>query len=112
MTTMSLCGLFLLDTAKRVDHEFQVPVRSSRHTERDAHSDILKMACHLVEEKVARDRERESGDFVNPFNKGAEKIASGYIDNYLKRTEIDNIEHTQDSDSNQRGELDSIYELQ
>ena len=83
MTTMSLCGL---ESAKRVDREFLVPYKSSVHTERDAQGDIIKMAHHLVEEKVANmNREEESTEFnfSNPFHKGAEKIASGYIEKYL-----------------------------
>ena len=54
MTTTSLCGLFLLESAKRVDHEFLVPYKSSVHTEEDAQGDIIKMAHHLVEGKVAK----------------------------------------------------------
>lgn len=56
----------------------------------------------MVEEKVANDRERQNEDthFVNPLHKGAEKIANGYIENYLRKTEVDeDNECTLDGDS-------------
>ena len=88
------------------------------HTERDAQGDIIKMAHHLVEEKVAKmNREEESAEFnfSNPFYKGAEKIANGYIEKYLKKTDIDEGDDStiQDcTDINERQEdLDLAYEL-
>lgn len=81
---MSLCGLFLLETSKRVDAELGVSSRSSRHTVRDAESDIHRMTSYLMEEKVARVTERDEPFFDNPFTKGAQKIAGGYIEKYLK----------------------------
>ena len=78
MTTMSMCGLFLLETAKKADEEFQTPYRSSHHTVRDAQKDVTNMTCFLIEEKVACNQERRC-EFIDPITVGAKKIASGYI---------------------------------
>ena len=52
MEELSMCSLLLLDVAKRSDHEFDTPYRSSRHTIRSADDDIKKMVKYLIEEKV------------------------------------------------------------
>ena len=114
LTTMSLCGLFLLETAKRVDQEFQISHRSSHHTVRDADEDVAKMTCYLLEEKVASERERGGGVvFKDPFNIGAQKIGSGYIENFFKKTEVDDdLETGESNDTTQSIEnLDFSYEL-
>ena len=85
MTTMSMCGLFLLEMAKKADQEFQTPYRSSHHTVRDAQKDIANMTCFLIEEKVAHSQEGRRCEFVNPLTLGAKKIASGYIENNLHK---------------------------
>ena len=73
MTTMSMCGLSLLQMAKKADLEFQTPYRSSHHTVRDAQKDIANMTCFLIEEKVARNQERRGCEFTNPLTLGAKK---------------------------------------
>ena len=41
-----------------------------------------KMTCYLLEEKVASEREKGGGVVLkDPFNIGAQKIGSGYIEN-------------------------------
>lgn len=84
MTTMSMCGLFLLQMSKKADQEFQTPYRSLHHTVRDAQKDIANMTCFLIEEKVARNQERRC-EFTNPLTLGAKKIASGYIENHIRK---------------------------
>ena len=89
------------------------------HTEEDAQGDIIKMARHLVEGKVAKvNRGEESAEFnfSNPFYKGAEKIANGYnIEKIPLKTDIDKGDnsHIQDcTDINEKQEdLDLAYEL-
>ena len=89
MADMSLCALFLLDASKRVDEQLRVHIKSSHHTTRDADKDITKMASYLVEENAeSEDLSRTGTTFVDPIKKGADKIASGYIDKYLKRTAL------------------------
>ena len=44
---ISLCGLHLLKVMKKVDHEFHA-VNATRHSVKDAHSDILKMATYWI----------------------------------------------------------------
>ena len=111
LTMMSLCGLFLLDTAKKVDEQFQTPHRSSHHTVRDAAEDVMKMTCYLLEEKVACERERGGVEFKDPLKMGAKKIASGYIENFLKKTEVDDdIEETSEGNTTVQN-ADFSYEL-
>ena len=70
-----MCGLFLLDTAKRADQEFQIPYRSSHHTVRSAEGDVKKMVGHLLEEKVTCEREdRVNIKFSEPIELGMQKI--------------------------------------
>ena len=97
MKTMSLCGMFLLEIAKKVDMQFGVPVRSSNHTVRDAQWDIQAMACHLMEEKVTTNMDRRGDNFEEPFEKGSEKIGAGYIDNFLNKTYMEESEISEET---------------
>ena len=66
---ISMCGLFLLDEAKRADQEFQIPYRFSHHTVRSAEGDIKKMISHLLEEKVTYERkDRMDIKFNSQYN--------------------------------------------
>ena len=80
---MSLCGLLLLDVAKKADEEFRTPHNSSHHTIRDAEEDVMKMSCYLIEEQVAFEKEGRGTAFQDPLIKGTEKIAGGYIEKYF-----------------------------
>ena len=94
-----MCGLLLLDAAKKADQEFQTPYKSSNHTTRDSEKDVMRMTCYLIEEKVASDQQRGGCEFLNPLTLGAKKIAAGYIEKHLNK-ELDeesfdeNREHT------------------
>lgn len=58
MEDVSLCVLFLMDAAKRVDRMFRVS-QSVAHTARDANKDITtKMVAHLLSEKVTKELEQ------------------------------------------------------
>ena len=85
MTVMSLCTLFLLEVSKKVDAELGVPSQSSYHTTRDAAPDIHKMTSYMIEERIASVTERCEQQFDNPFTKGAQKVAGGYIEKYFSR---------------------------
>ena len=41
---VSLCSMFLMEAAKKADIEFGVTPRSTKHTVRDASTDIRKIA--------------------------------------------------------------------
>lgn len=105
MEDISMCGLFLLDAAKRADQEFQIPYRSSHHTVRSAESDIQKMVSHLLEEKVTCERkDRVDIKFEEPIQLGMQKVVNGWLQNYL--TSSGSKSATDDSQcSNQDGEL-------
>ena len=54
MREISMCGLFLLEAAKKADHEFQTSRSNSHHAVRSAEDDISKMTTHLLEEKFRK----------------------------------------------------------
>ena len=114
MVDMSLCALFLLDASRRVDEQLRVHEKSSHHTTRDADKDITKMASYLVEEKAENeDLSRTGTKFEDPIKKGADKIGSGYIDKYLKRTALyDDCEGEEPDTALGRDEVSDLeYEL-
>ena len=49
---VSLCGMFLMEAAHKVDSEFGVKRRSGKHTIRDSSGDIRRMTHHLLEKQV------------------------------------------------------------
>ena len=116
MVDISMCGLFLLDAAKRADQEFQIPYRSSHHTVRSAEGDIKKMISHLLEEKVTCERkDRMDVKFNEPIQLGLQKIVNGWLRNYLKSSGSESASDDSQQ-SNQDGELhdgdvDLDYEL-
>ena len=109
MEDISMCGLFLLDAAKRADQEFQIPYRSSQHTVRSAEGDIKKMVSHLLEEKMTCERkDRVDIKFNEPIQLGMQKIVNGWLQNYLMSSGSESV--TDDSQqSNQDGELHNGY---
>ena len=52
---VSLCGLFLLDAAKKADELFGVHKPSTRHTVRDAQGDITKLCSYLIDNKASKE---------------------------------------------------------
>ena len=74
MREISMCGLFLLEAAKKADHEFQT---SRSYTVRSAEDDISKMTTHLVQEKVLEERVNRGACtvmFKEPIEIGMKKI--------------------------------------
>ena len=110
MEDVSLCALFLMDVAKRVDRMFGVS-QSVAHTTRDAKKDINKMVVHLLGEKVTTEvMQRQSHiKFEDPSVAGSRIIAGGHIDTYLKG-ELDDIVSETDNDMDENI-VDPNYEL-
>jgi len=52
---ISLCGLFLMDAAKRADELFGVHKPSTRHTVRDAQGDINRMCSYLTDNNACKE---------------------------------------------------------
>ena len=52
MEDISLCGLHLLKVIKKVDREFHA-VNTTKHSVKDAHSDISKMALYILDSGVS-----------------------------------------------------------
>ena len=96
MEEISMCGLFLLETAKKVDKEFQIPPTSSHHTSRSAKEDIEKMTKYLMEEKVAESctaRSTPTFEFKEPIELGMQMIVQGWLHNYLNSKPVHDEEH-------------------
>lgn len=109
-----MCGLFLLDTAKRADKEFQTPHHSSHHTVRSAVNDIKKMTNHLLEEKVTTEcKDRVGIKFYEPIEMGMQKVVNGWLQNYLKSSGSESCtDDDQELNTESRDEdLDLDYEL-
>lgn len=84
-----------MQATKKLDHEFQVRPSSTRHTIRDATSDITSMVNYLREESVAAENPtRKSDPFPDPLSKGSEKIAHGWIEDYLSKCDEPEPEET------------------
>ena len=113
MEDVSLCALFLMDVAKRVDRMFGVS-QSVTHTARDANKDITKMVVHLLSEKVTTELEQRQSHltFEDPSVAGCRCIAGGHIDKYLKE-EVDDENDVSESTDDEIPEIivDLNYEL-
>lgn len=73
---LSLCALFLMSAAKKVDKEFSCQ-QSSAHTVREARKDIDKMADLLLEKSVTSfSTSRTSPTFNDPTEKGLKKLCN------------------------------------
>ena len=80
---LSLCALFLMETSKRVTHEFGA-CRSKSHTTREANKDITNILNYLLEKKVAQELpERTSIGFKDPTDYGLDKMCNT---NWIKDT--------------------------
>lgn len=101
---ISLCGLFLMEVAKHIDHQFGVH-HTSRHTTLDASEDITKLAHHLVEKGVVS---MDSPDFEDPTVGGLNKLCNTtWIKDTLNKVELDDNLEREDI----HGITDSTYEL-
>ncbi len=106
---ISLCGLFLLEAAKRADKAFQVPPGSTQHTIRDASNDVTAMVTNLLSTGAVEERDRTGPPFQEPFARGMEEKASkGWIESLLTSGQVDDddIEHDL-----QDGQVSIDYEL-
>ena len=73
---LSLCALFLMSAAKKVDQELGCH-QSTAHTIRDANKDISKMMKVLLEKSVSSHiSERNSPTFEDPTEKGLKKLCN------------------------------------
>lgn len=73
---LSLCALFLMSAAKKVDQELGCH-QSSAHTVRDANKDISKMVKVLLEKTTSSFlSERNSPTFEDPTEKGLKNLCN------------------------------------
>lgn len=73
---LSLCALFLMSAAKKVDYEFSCH-QSSAHTVREASQDVNKMVTCLLEKSATSFvAGRHSPTFVDPTEKGLKKLCN------------------------------------
>ena len=85
---VSLCAMFLLTFAKRVDRMLGVS-QSVAHSIRDSTSDIKKMVSYLQSEGVTKeilqpDQQQQSFSFEDPSIAGMHKVSAGKLDPYLQ----------------------------
>ncbi len=106
MEELSLCGLFLMDEAKKVDRMFGVP-QSTQHTTSDATPDIFQIATYLLLEGACREDAGHKGDHVvDPMTAGSKKVAQGHLNPYLQGTA-----ETEEHEDPVEGEVDLDYEI-
>ena len=112
MEDVSLCALFLMDVARRVDTMFGVS-QSVAHTTRDANKDIAKMVSYLLSEEVATEVEERQSiiTFEDPSVLGCRCIADGQIDTYLKGEVYDENISENTNDETAENIVDLNYEL-
>lgn len=107
---VSLCGMFLMDAAKRADELFGVHKPATRHTVRDAQGDISKMCSYLTDNNVCKEDLSRAGSatFDDPETKGLQRVAKGWVEDYLSGSvqyeDEEPVEVTMDED-------DLYYEL-
>ncbi len=111
MEEISMCGLFLLEAAKKADKQFQTAPRSSHHTTRSARDDMDKMVKYLLEEKVPQTcetRDTPAFDFTEPVELGMQMIVNGWLKKYLQSsvTVDDDNDVTCTQSSDDAAELD------
>ena len=86
---VSLAALFLLEASKKVSMHFGVH-QTSHHTTRDASSDVRKMCMCLLQENVTKEStERTGSPFVDPVTVGMEKLAGGWLDRILDKSDTE-----------------------
>lgn len=91
MDEVSLCTLFLLEAAKKVDQAFLVTPQDNKHTVRDSKQDIHKMVGYLLEKKVTSEISTRSSTelFSDPTVKGMGKLTGSWLQTVLSRTADD-----------------------
>lgn len=88
MDEVSLCTLFLMEAAKKVDQAFLVTAQDTKHTVRDSQQDIRRMVDFLLEKEVTSEiSSRSSSDlFSDPTLKGMGKLTGTWLQAFLSRT--------------------------
>ena len=79
MVDVSLCGLFLLDAARKVDTALKTPFQSGHHTTSNPSQDIRRMTTCLLGEKVTCDAQRKGPKFECPQEKGSNKMGDAFV---------------------------------
>ena len=115
MENISLCGLHLLKVMKKVDKQFHA-VNTTRHSVKDAHSDISKMATYILDSGASTSTNvtaatqagssgtctttvsNEMESFVDPLIKGMQKIRSGWLRDFLTRDDMESEIESEDGD--------------
>ena len=107
---LSLCALFLMSAAKKVDQELGCH-QSSAHTVRDANKDVSKMVKVLLEKTVSSLSERNSPTFEDPTEKGLKKLCNTeWVQETLARNPLEEVTgFLQEEDDTSSIDLD--YEL-
>ena len=105
---LSLCGLFLMEVAKKVDKEFAA-YRSTAHTTTDARKEIDKLSNLLLEHEVSTEKDqRVSPAFSDPTDIGLDKLCNtSWIRDTLDRVDTDDLE----GEDREQGTVDANYEL-
>ena len=106
---ISLCGMFLMGVAKKIDKAYCAH-RSTAHTTTDADRDIRKLAHLLLESGVVneqKDRVSPAAAVTDPAVTGLDRIHNTtWIRDTLDRVETDDLEGERD-----HGTVDENYEL-
>ena len=106
---MSLGAMFLMEAAKKADHEFNV-THTSSHTTRDAQKDVTKMTDHLIEKTVSTETtQRQSSPFTDLTDVGWKTISTGWLQGVLDKTSDKGLYEEDDTITGQEVDLD--YEL-
>ena len=108
ITDISLCGLFLLHTAKQVQLALKTSFHSSFHTIADASYDVQKMVTYLLEERVTSDTGQTGTEFECPLKKGSKKMWSAF-QNFINN--IYEPDETSDNTISEERNVDIGYEL-
>ena len=110
MEELSLCSLFLLDVAKKIDLQTGTPYRSGHHTVKDDNKDIMTMATYIYEAMP------DHIPFDNPVEIGMSKIQGGWLKEFLKKISVvscgDTDQEAEDNTSEKNVENSDLdYEL-
>ena len=113
MEEVSLCALFLMDAAKKVDAQLGVTKSSTRHSIRDSARDVTKMVAKLLEDHVCKEDYERRGDpvFQDPLVKGMERVGRGWIKAFLEKHGTDPEWTAEGEEETERISEDFQYEL-
>jgi hypothetical protein len=105
----SMCVLFLMEAAQKTDKTFGLSPQSTSHTVHSPHGDIDIMMKHISEAKVTTVVEgRSTPPFIDPIELGWKKLSTtSWLTDTLQRNVVDD----EDDLGEDRGEIDSNYEL-